>query len=164
MREVYQEIRNKADMGYYLYIYIYISGVILKGDLGEKVSLSWLTSISWAEGEVKMYRMYREIQNLDQNFSLKSWNCHKTSPSLKALGWPLYIYIILLLLWFFIITHNYYKLSLKVLCKWCHWYTCDNWQTPVVLACSGVQYTGVIKQITSVVFGFFTPLVQTNWL
>ena len=24
-------------------------------------------SLSWAEGEVKMYRMYREIQNLDQN-------------------------------------------------------------------------------------------------
>ena len=23
-------------------------------------------SLSWAEGEVKMYRMYREIQNLDQ--------------------------------------------------------------------------------------------------
>ena len=46
-------------------------------------------SLSWAEGEVKMYRMYREIQNLDQNFSLKSWNCRETSPSLKALGWPL---------------------------------------------------------------------------
>ena len=45
-------------------------------------------SLSWAEGKVKMYRMYREIQNLDQNFSLKSWNCRKTSPSLKALGWP----------------------------------------------------------------------------
>ena len=64
-------------------------GVILEGNLGEKVSLSWLTSLSWVEGEVKMYRMYREIQNLDQNFSLKSWNCHKTSPSLKAPGWPL---------------------------------------------------------------------------
>ena len=25
--------------------------------------------------------MYREIQNLDQNFSLKSWNCCKTSLS-----------------------------------------------------------------------------------
>ena len=37
------------------------SGVILEGDLGEKVSLSWLTSLSWAEGEVKMYRRYREI-------------------------------------------------------------------------------------------------------
>ena len=36
-----------------------------------------------------MYRMYREIQNLDQNFSLKSWYCCKTSPSLNALGWPL---------------------------------------------------------------------------
>ena len=46
-------------------------------------------SLSWAGGEVKMYRMYREIQNLDQNFSLKSWICRKTSPSLKALGWPL---------------------------------------------------------------------------
>ena len=46
-------------------------------------------SLSWAEGEVKMYRMYSEVQNLDQNFSLKSWNCRKTSPSLKALGWPL---------------------------------------------------------------------------
>ena len=73
-------------------------GVILEGDLGEKVSLSWLTSLSWAEGEVKMYRIYKEIQNLDQNFSLKSWNCCKTSPSLKALGWPLtgprFIYLI----------------------------------------------------------------------
>ena len=38
-------------------------------------------SQSWAEGEVKMYRMYREIQNFDQNFSLKSWNCCKTSLS-----------------------------------------------------------------------------------
>ena len=38
-----------------------------------------------------MYRMYREIQNLDQNFSLKSRNCCKTSPSLKAPGWPLYM-------------------------------------------------------------------------
>ena len=65
------------------------SGVILQGNLGEKVSLSWLTSLSWAEGEVKMDRMYREILNLDQNFSLKSWNCHKTSPSLKAPGLPL---------------------------------------------------------------------------
>ena len=46
-------------------------------------------SLSWAEGEVKMYRMYRKIQNLDQNFSLKSWICCKTSPPLKALGWPL---------------------------------------------------------------------------
>ena len=27
--------------------------------------------LSWAEGEVKMYRMNREIQNSDQNFSLK---------------------------------------------------------------------------------------------
>ena len=67
----------------------YKSGVILEGDLGEKVSLSWLTSLSSAEGEVKMYRMYKEIQNLDQNFSQKSWNCCKTSPSLKAPGWPL---------------------------------------------------------------------------
>ena len=65
------------------------SGVILEGDLGEKVSISWLTSLYWAVGEVKMYRMYKEIQNLDQNFSLKSWNCCKTSPYLKALGWPL---------------------------------------------------------------------------
>ena len=29
-------------------------------------------SLLWAEGEVSMYRTYREIQNLDQNFSLKS--------------------------------------------------------------------------------------------
>ena len=60
------------------------------GDLGEK-GLSKLAdfSLSWAEGEVKMYRMYREMQNLDQNFSLKSWNCRKTSPYLEALGWPL---------------------------------------------------------------------------
>ena len=70
------------------------AGVILEGNLGEKVSLSWLTSLSWAEGEVKMYRIYREIQKLDQNFSLKSWNCCKTSPSLKALGWPLLMYIL----------------------------------------------------------------------
>ena len=46
-------------------------------------------SLCWAEGEVKMYRTYREIQNLDQNFSLKSWKCRKTSPCLKAPGWPL---------------------------------------------------------------------------
>ena len=46
-------------------------------------------SLSWAEGEVKMYRMYREIQNLDQNFSPKSWNRRKTSPLLKAEEWPL---------------------------------------------------------------------------
>ena len=47
-------------------------------------------SLFWAEGEVKMYRTYRKIQNLDQNFSLKSWRCCKTSPCLKALGWPLH--------------------------------------------------------------------------
>ena len=46
------------------------SGVILEGDLGEKVSLCWLTSLSWAEEEVKMYRMCKETKNLDQNFSL----------------------------------------------------------------------------------------------
>ena len=45
------------------------TGVILEGDLGEKVSLSWLTSPCLGEGEMKMYRMYREILNLDQNFS-----------------------------------------------------------------------------------------------
>ena len=44
-----------------------LAGIILEGDLGKKVSLSWLTSLSWAEEEVKMYRKYREIQNLDQN-------------------------------------------------------------------------------------------------
>ena len=112
-------------------------GVTLEGDLGEKVSLSWLTSpylpvplsslsffsstiytisfppfsgrrhkmthkgwrvvkpqlnqtLSWAEGEVKLYRIHSEIQNLDQNFSLKSWNCCKTSPSLKVVRWPLW--------------------------------------------------------------------------
>ena len=43
-------------------------------------------SLSWAKEEVNIYRMYREIQNLDQNFSLKFWNYHKTFPSLKALG------------------------------------------------------------------------------
>ena len=47
-------------------------------------------SLFWAEGEVKMYRTYREIQNLDQNFSLKSWKYHTTSPCLKAVGWPLW--------------------------------------------------------------------------
>ena len=72
-----------------------VTEVILKGDLGEKVSLSWLTSLSGAEEEVKMYSMYREIQNLDQNFSLKSWNCRKTSPYLKVLGWALSIDIFL---------------------------------------------------------------------
>ena len=46
-------------------------------------------SLFWAEGEVKMYRTYWEIQNLDQNFSLKYSKCRKTSPCLKALGWPL---------------------------------------------------------------------------
>ena len=59
-----------------------VSGVILQGDL-EKKSLPKLAdfSLSSAEGEVKMYSMYREIQNLDQNFFLKSRNCHKTSLS-----------------------------------------------------------------------------------
>ena len=38
---------------------------------------------------MKMYRTCREIQNLDQNFSLKFWKCCKTSPCLKALSWPL---------------------------------------------------------------------------
>ena len=46
-----------------------------RGRLG-RISLPKLKladiSLSWAEGEVKMYRMYREIQTLDQNFSLKS--------------------------------------------------------------------------------------------
>ena len=46
-------------------------------------------SLFCTEREVKMFRTYREIQNLDQNFSLKSWKCRKTSPCLKALGWPL---------------------------------------------------------------------------
>ena len=61
------------------------------GRFGRK-SLPKLTdfSLNWPEGEVKMNRMYREIQNLNQNFSLKSWNCRKTSPSLKGLGWPLH--------------------------------------------------------------------------
>ena len=45
-------------------------------------------SLFWAEGEVKRYRTDREIQNLHQNFSLKSRKCRKTSPCLKALGWP----------------------------------------------------------------------------
>ena len=63
-----------------------------RGQLGRKSLLKLADfSLSWAEGEVKMYRIYtcRKIQDLDQNFSLKSWNCRKTSPSLKALGWPL---------------------------------------------------------------------------
>ena len=47
-------------------------GVILEGNLGEKVSLNWLTSPYLVLGGVKMYRIYKEIQNLDQNFSLKS--------------------------------------------------------------------------------------------
>ena len=120
-----------------------IERVILEGSLGEKVSLSWLTSpylelrekwkciecrglnnsrfgVSYSNfsfltttfwkvsidkyGKTPNFfrrttfysnfqnpsenpGMYREIQNLDQNFSLKSWNCRKTSPSLKALGW-----------------------------------------------------------------------------
>ena len=53
-------------------IWIYTQLVILEGDLGEK-SLPKLAdfSLSWAVREVKMYRMFREIQNLDQNFSLK---------------------------------------------------------------------------------------------
>ena len=48
----------------------------------------WATALP-TEGEVKMYRTNMEIQNLDQNFSLKSWKCRKTSPCLKALGLPL---------------------------------------------------------------------------
>ena len=89
----YQPKGSQDDMCWKL-----ISGMIWKlpyrghprGQFGRK-SLPKLAdfSLSWAEGEVKMYRMYREIQNLDQNFSLKSWNCRKTSPSLKAPGWPL---------------------------------------------------------------------------
>ena len=43
-----------------------------RGRFGRK-SLPKLTdfSLSRAEGEVKMYRIYRDIQNLDQNFFLK---------------------------------------------------------------------------------------------
>ena len=43
-----------------------ISGVILEGDLGEK-SLPKLADffLFKAQGEVKMYRIYREIQKLD---------------------------------------------------------------------------------------------------
>ena len=68
----------------------YFSGAILEGDLGEKVSLSWLTSPYLELREKwKCIKCIGEILNLDQNFSLKSWNFRKTSPSLKALGWPL---------------------------------------------------------------------------
>ena len=58
-----------------------------RGQFGRK-SLPKLAdfSLSWAEREVKMYRMYWKTKNLDQNISLKSQNCRKTSPSLKALG------------------------------------------------------------------------------
>ena len=58
-----------------------ISGLSLGGDLEERVSISWLTSLLWAEGQVKMYRTYKEIQNSDQNFSLKSWKCIHVNPS-----------------------------------------------------------------------------------
>ena len=51
-----------------------LAGVILEGDLGEKVSLSWLTS-PYLELREKWKciecTMYKEMQNLDQNFSQK---------------------------------------------------------------------------------------------
>ena len=46
-------------------------------------------SLSGAKGEILMYRTYRKIQNLDQNFSPKSRKCCIISPCLKALAWPL---------------------------------------------------------------------------
>ena len=69
------------------------TGLSLGGDLGEKVSLSWLTSPYFELREKFKFveHNYREIQNLDKNFSPKSWKCRKTSPCLKALGWLLYL-------------------------------------------------------------------------
>ena len=42
-------------------------------------------SLFWADGEVKVYRTYRETNNLDQNFS--------QNPCLRALGWDLQVNI-----------------------------------------------------------------------
>ena len=67
---------------------IVFTGLSLGGDLGEKVSQSWLTSPYF---ELREKFKYREIQNLDQNFSLEPWKCRKISPCLKAVGWPLYL-------------------------------------------------------------------------
>ena len=51
----------------------FLLALSLEGDLGEK-SLCNLAhfSLFCTEGEVKMYRTYREIQNLEQNFSLNA--------------------------------------------------------------------------------------------
>ena len=46
-------------------------------------------SLSWTEGEMEMYRYYREIQNLDQNLLPEILKLLQTSRSLKAPGWPL---------------------------------------------------------------------------
>ena len=45
-------------------------------------------SLCWAEGEVKMYRTYREIQNLDQNFSWSPENVAKLLPVWKLQAHP----------------------------------------------------------------------------
>ena len=52
--------------------------------------LADLPILSWGRS-LNVKNIYREIQNLDQNFSLKSWKCCKTSPCLKVLSWPLKI-------------------------------------------------------------------------
>ena len=77
----------------------HIAWPILEGDL-EEVSLSWLTS-----PYLELREKWKCIEcigksKIDQNFSLKSWNCRKTSPSLKALGWTLILIFFLISLWF----------------------------------------------------------------
>ena len=61
-----------------------------RGRFGRK-SLPELADFSlfWAGREAEMYRTYWETQNLDQNVSLKSWKCRKTSPCLKAYQDPM---------------------------------------------------------------------------
>ena len=64
-------------------------GVILDCDLGEKVSLSWLTS-----PYLELREKWKCLDCIGKSkiwtkTSLKSWIFRKTSPSLKALGWPL---------------------------------------------------------------------------
>ena len=57
--------------------------VILDGNFGEKVSLSWLTSPYRAKGEVKMYRMYRENQNWIKTSPWNPENVEKLLPLWK---------------------------------------------------------------------------------
>ena len=70
--------------------FIFKSGPSLEGDWGEKVSLSWLTSPYF-----ELREKFKFIEHIGKSkicTKTSPWNpekCCKTSPSLKALGWPL---------------------------------------------------------------------------